>query len=57
MGFLVKTLFKWKSALRETVIAIKEAKTLEKDKELKNSLANKQSLTTKKVIDNIKRSV
>ncbi len=55
MGFLVKFLFKWKRALRETVLAVKEAKAIDKNAELKNLLAAKQSNSTKKIVDDIKR--
>ena len=57
MGFLVKTLFKWKKAFKETVVAIKEAKTVDENATLKNALADKQSLETKKLVDDIKRSI
>ena len=57
LGFLVKTLFKWKKAFRETVIAIKEAKAIDEDPDLKNALKDKQSLETKKLVDDIKRSI
>ena len=57
LGFLVKTLFKWKKAFKETVIAIKEAKAVDENIVLKNALADKQSLETKKLVDNIKRSI
>lgn len=57
MGFLVKTLFKWKKAFKETVVAIKEAKTVDENATLKNALLDKQSLGTKKLVDDIKRSI
>lgn len=57
LGFLVKAFFKWKRALRETVSAIKESKAVDKDTELKKSLKATQSLSTKKLVDTIKRTV
>lgn len=56
-GFLVKLLFKWKKAFRETVLAVRESKAIEKDADLRNSLASKQSLSTKKMVDGIKREI
>jgi len=57
MAFLVKTLFKWKKAFKETVIAIKWAKAVDENAALKNALSDKQSLETKKLVDDIKRSI
>ena len=57
LAWLVKLLFKWKKAFKETVVAIKESKAVDNNPELKNTLASKQSLSTKKIVDNIKREI
>ena len=53
LAWLVKLLFKWKRAMRETVAAIKEAKATE-NTELHNALKDKQSVETKKIVGQIK---
>lgn len=53
LAWLVKLLFKWKRAMRETVAAIKEAKAVE-NIELHNALKDKQSVETKKIVGQIK---
>lgn len=57
LAWLVKLLFKWKKAFKETVVAIKEAKAVDKDPELKNILNAKQSIETKKIVDEIRRAI
>ena len=57
LAWVVKIAFKWKKAFRETVVAIKEAKAVEKNPELKNTLNAKQSVETKKIVDEIRREI
>ena len=57
IGFLRNTVAKWKKALKETVAGINDAKAVETHPELKNSLSARQDLTTKKLIDKIKREL
>ena len=54
IGFLFKTARKWKLAMRETVIAIKESQAAKEHEKLKASLKDKQSTTTKKMVGNMK---
>jgi len=53
LAWLVKLLFKWKRAMKETVAAIKESKAVE-NAELHNALKDKQSVETKKIVGQIK---
>ena len=53
LAWLIKLLFKWKRAMRETVAAIKESKAIE-NAELHNALKDKQSVETKKIVGQIK---
>ena len=57
LGFLWSTLMKWKKAMKETVVAIKEVRAIDKNIELKNALNEKQSIETKKLVDDIKRII
>ena len=54
LAFLVKQVFKWKSALIETAGAIKDAKAAEGDNTLEAALKNRQSLETKKLLGKIR---
>ena len=57
LAWVVKLLFKWKRAFKETASAIKEAKSVEKDADLRNTLSSKQSTVTKKIVDELKRGL
>lgn len=56
LAWLVRLLFKWKMAMRETVAAIKESKAVE-NVELHNALKGKQSVGTKMIVGQIKSNL
>lgn len=56
LGFLVKSIFKWKRAAKETFKAIKVAR-LEDSQALENSLKAEQSESTKKLVGQVKHSL
>jgi len=56
LAWLVKLLFKWKTAMKQTVAAIKESKAVE-NLELHNALKDKQSIETKKIVGHIKANL
>jgi len=54
IGFLFSTLAKWKSAMKQTVSALKTANVVNENKELKEALKSSQSVQTKKIVGDIK---
>ena len=56
IAFLLGLLKKWKNAFKETARAIQESKAIETNPELKNALKDKQSESTKAIVDKIQRS-
>lgn len=56
IAFLFKVVRKWKRAMRETVVAIKESKAVTNGNGLDKSLSSRQSEETKKIVGNIKAS-
>jgi len=57
IGFLIGTIKKWKSAMKETVVAIKDSGAVKEGNGLKTALSEKQSTQTKALVDSIKRAV
>lgn len=57
IAWLVKQVFKWKNALKETAAAIKDAKAVESDNALELALKEKQSDETKKLIGQIRSTI
>ena len=54
MAYLVKQVFKWRNALKETASAIKDAKAVENDNALELALKEKQSDETKELLGKIR---
>lgn len=57
LAWLVKLLFRWKRAMKQTVSAIKESRAIEKNGTLHNALSSKQCADTKKIVGQIKATL
>ena len=52
--FLLGLIRKWKLAFKQTVVAIKTSQAVNKDNELHNALKSSQSISTKRLVGDIK---